>query len=248
MSEEKKELTGYIHSLESFGSVDGPGVRYVIFVAGCAMRCQFCHNPDTWDMKVGTPYTADELLKKAIRYKGYWGKEGGITVSGGEPMLQIDFLTELFRKAKAQGIHTTLDTSGNPYTEAEPFYSKWQKLMEYTDLVLLDIKQIDEAEHIRLTGHSNKNILAMARELSDMKKPVWIRHVLVPGGSDKDEYLHQLADFIHTLKNVERVEVLPYHTLGIFKWEKLGIPYPLEGVKPPTQARIDNARRILGAI
>ena len=212
-----EEIKGYVHSLESFGSVDGPGVRYVIFLSGCAMRCQFCHNPDTWKM-------------------------------GGEPLLQIDFLTELFRQAKAAGVHTTLDTSANPYTEKEPFYSKWLELMKYTDLVLLDIKQIDEEEHIKLTGQSNKNILAMARKLSDMGKPMWIRHVLVPGGSDKDEYLHRLADFIHTLKTVERVEVLPYHTLGVFKWEQLGIPYPLEGVRPPSEERINNAREILGAI
>lgn len=241
-------MEGYVHSLESFGSVDGPGVRYVIFLSGCAMRCQFCHNPDTWNMKEGQVTTADELLNKALRYKGYWGNKGGITVSGGEPLLQMDFLTELFRKAKQAGIHTTLDTSANPYTEKEPWHSKWLELMKYTDLVLLDIKQIDEKEHIKLTGHTNRNILAMAQELSDMGKTVWIRHVLVPGGSDKDEYLHRLADFIHTLKNVERVEVLPYHTLGMFKWEKLAIPYPLEGVKPPTQERIDNARKILGAI
>ena len=239
---------GYVHSLESFGSVDGPGVRFVIFLAGCSMRCQFCHNPDTWKMSAGTKYTTEELLKKAVRYRAYWGEEGGITVTGGEPLLQIDFLLELFRKAKEQGIHTTIDTSGSPFTREEPFFGKLQELMKYTDLVMLDIKQIDEQEHIKLTGHSNKNILAMARELSDMKKPVWIRHVLVPDGSDKDEYLHRLADFIHTLSNVERVEVLPYHTLGKFKWENLGLSYPLEGVNPPTQERIDNARKILGAI
>lgn len=241
-------LKGYVHSLESFGSVDGPGVRYVIFLSGCAMRCQFCHNPDTWNMKDGKEYTADQLLKIALRYKSYWGEKGGITVSGGEPLLQMEFLTELFKKAKEAGIHTTLDTSGNPYIAKEPWHAQWLELMKYTDLVLLDIKQIDEQEHRKLTGQTGENILAMARELSDMEKPVWIRHVLVPGGSDKDEYLYRLADFIHTLKNVQRVEVLPYHTLGTFKWEKLGIPYPLEGVKPPTQERIDNARKILGAI
>ena len=245
---ELEMLKGYVHSLESFGSVDGPGVRYVIFLSGCAMRCQFCHNPDTWKMGEGQQYTPSQLLKQALRYKNYWGNKGGITVSGGEPLLQIDFLTELFRQAKAAGVHTTLDTSANPYTEKEPFYSKWLELMKYTDLVLLDIKQIDEEEHIKLTGQSNKNILAMARKLSDMGKPMWIRHVLVPGGSDKDEYLHRLADFIHTLKTVERVEVLPYHTLGVFKWEQLGIPYPLEGVRPPSEERINNAREILGAI
>ena len=176
MSEEKKELTGYIHSLESFGSVDGPGVRYVIFVSGCAMRCQFCHNPDTWDMKVGTPYTAEELLKKAVRYKGYWGKEGGITVSGGEPMLQLDFLTELFQKAKAQGIHTTLDTSGNPFTREGERFEKIRKLLEVTDLVMLDIKHIDDEQHKILTGQTNRNILDMARYLDEIGKPMWIRH------------------------------------------------------------------------
>ena len=197
----------------------------------------------------GAWMTAQEARQEIDRdLPFYQNSGGGVTFSGGEPLLQIDFLTEFFRQAKAAGVHTTLDTSGNPYTEAEPFYSKWLELMKYTDLVLLDIKQIDEEEHIKLTGQSNKNILTMARKLSDMGKPMWIRHVLVPGGSDKDEYLHRLADFIHTLKTVERVEVLPYHTLGVFKWEQLGIPYPLEGVRPPSEERINNAREILGEI
>jgi pyruvate formate lyase activating enzyme len=238
---------GYIHSLESFGSVDGPGVRYLIFTTGCAMRCQFCHNPDTWDMKKGTLYTADELLEKAVKFRSYWGKDGGITVSGGEPLLQIDFLTELFKKAKEMGIHTTIDTSGQPFTREEPFYSKFNQLMEYTDLLLLDIKHIDDEQHKILTGHTNQNILDLARYLSDIKKPIWIRHVLVPERSDKDEYLDQLRAFIDTLDNVEKVEVLPYHTLGVFKWEELGYDYPLEGIDPPTQERIDHAKRVLGA-
>ncbi len=242
---ENKDITGYVHSLESFGSVDGPGVRYVIFLTGCAMRCQFCHNPDTWDMQKGTPYTAGELLDKACRYRSYWKSEGGITVSGGEPLLQIDFLLELFRESKQRGIHTTLDTSGNPFTTEEPFYSKWLELMKYTDLILLDIKHIDEEQHRILTGQTNKNILDMAKHLSDLEKPVWIRHVLVPERNDKDEYLHQLADFIHSLKNVERVEVLPYHTLGVFKWEQVGIDYPLEGIHPPSAERVRNAEEIL---
>ena len=242
---ESKERKGYVHSLESFGSVDGPGVRYVIFLTGCAMRCQFCHNPDTWDMTTGTPYTAGELLDKACRYRSYWKSKGGITVSGGEPLLQIDFLLELFKEAKERNIHTTLDTSGNPFTTEEPFYSKWLELMKYTDLILLDIKHIDEEQHKILTGQTNQNILEMARQLSDMGKPVWIRHVLVPERNDKDEYLHRLADFIHTLKNVERVEVLPYHTLGVFKWEQLGIYYPLKGIDPPTAERVRNAEEIL---
>ena len=240
-------MEGYIHSTESFGSVDGPGVRFVIFTAGCPMRCQFCHNPDTWNMKTGTLTSTDDLIKKALRYRSYWGDEGGITVSGGEPLLQIDFLTELFKKAKENGIHTTLDTSGNPFTREEPFFSKFNELMQYTDLILLDIKNIDEKEHMRLTGHTNKNILDLATYLSDMKKPVWIRHVLVPKRSDKDEYLDRLHEFILTLHNVERVEVLPYHTLGAYKWKELGMEYPLEGIDPPTAERVENARKRLGA-
>lgn len=236
---------GYIHSLESFGSVDGPGIRYVIFTSGCAMRCQFCHNPDTWNMKAGTPYTADELIDKALKYRAYWGSKGGITVSGGEPLLQIDFLLELFKRARQKGIHTTLDTSGNPFTKKEPFFGKFQKLMEYTDLVLLDIKHIDDGQHNILTGQSNQNILELAEYLSDIGKPVWIRHVLVPGRSDEDAYLIRLHDFIATLKNVEKVEVLPYHTLGVYKWKELGLEYPLEGVEPPTTERVENAKRIL---
>ena len=171
----------------------------------------------------------------------------GPSVSGGEPLLQIDFLTELFKKAKENGIHTTLDTSGNPFTREEPFFSKFNELMQYTDLILLDIKHIDEKEHIRLTGHTNKNILDLATYLSDMKKPVWIRHVLVPKRNDKDEYLDRLHEFILTLHNVERVEILPYHTLGAYKWKELGMEYPLEGIDPPTAERVENARKRLGA-
>ncbi len=241
----KTRTQGYIHSLESFGSVDGPGVRYLIFTTGCAMRCQFCHNPDTWNMNSGTLYTADELIDKAWKYRTYWGSKGGITVSGGEPLLQIDFLLELFQKAKERGINTTLDTCGNPFTREEPFFSKFQELMKVTDLVMLDIKHIDDEQHKILTGQTNKNILDMARYLSDTGKPVWIRHVLVPERSDKDEYLHRLHDFIETLDNVEKVEVLPYHTLGVYKWKELGIPYQLEGIDPPSKERVENANRIL---
>lgn len=238
-------LKGYVHSLESFGSVDGPGVRYIIFLTGCAMRCQFCHNPDTWDMKKGTLYTTDELLEKAMKYRSYWKNDGGITVSGGEPLLQIDFLTELFRKAKANGIHTTLDTSGNPFTREEPFFSKFNELMKYTDLVMLDIKHIDDEQHKILTGCTNKNILDLARYLSDIEKPVWIRHVLVPERSDYDEYLIKLDEFIQSLDNVQKVEVLPYHTLGAYKWDELGYEYKLKGIDPPSVERVENANKLL---
>ena len=239
------EVKGYIHSTESFGSVDGPGVRFIIFVSGCPMRCQFCHNPDTWKMQDGELKTTDELLKTALRYKSYWKDKGGITVSGGEPLMQMDFLIDLFKKAKEQGVHTNIDTSGAVFTKEEPFFGKLQELLKYTDMLMLDIKHIDEKEHIRLTGHTNKNILDLATYLSDMKKPVWIRHVLVPKRSDKDEYLDRLHEFILTLHNVERVEVLPYHTLGAYKWKELGYDYKLEGIDPPTQERIENANRIL---
>ncbi len=237
--------SAYVHSIETFGLVDGPGVRFIVFLSGCPMRCNFCHNPDTWNMQSGTLTPADELLKKALRYKNYWGDDGGITVSGGEPLLQIDFLIEFFKEAKKQGVHTTIDTSGNPFTKEEPFFSKFQELMKYTDLLLLDIKHIDDDEHFKITKQTNKNILELARYLSDIKKPVWIRHVLVPGYSDNDEYLKKLNDFIQTLENVEKVEVLPYHSLGVSKYEKLGIDYELKDVKPPTPERIENANKLL---
>lgn len=236
---------GYVHSIETFGLVDGPGVRFIIFLSGCAMRCNFCHNPDTWDMTAGTLTSVDELIKKALRYKSYWGEDGGITVSGGEPLLQIDFLTELFKKAKENGVHTTLDTSGNPFKRDESFMQKFDELMKYTDLILLDIKHIENDEHLKITKQPNENILDMAKYLSEIQKPVWIRHVLVPGYSDNDIYLKKLYEFIKDLKNVQKVEVLPYHTLGISKYEKLGMDYELKDVKPPTEERIANANEIL---
>jgi len=190
---------------------------------------------------------ADEVIEKAIRYSSYWKENGGITVSGGEPLIQIDFLIELFEKCNERGINTCLDTSGNPFTYDEPFFSKFKKLMELTDIVLLDIKHIDCNEHIKLTAQSNENILDMARYLSDINKPVWIRHVLVPGINDSDEYLKRLYDFISTLNNVERVDVLPYHTYGVGKWETLGMPYQLTGVNPPSKELVEHVKRMLRA-
>lgn len=238
-------MYGYIHSTESFGSVDGPGVRFVIFTAGCPMRCQFCHNPDTWNMRAGEKVDSDELVEKAMHYRAYWKSDGGITVSGGEPLIQIDFLIELLKKFKAKGVHTTIDTSGAPFTREEPFFSKFEELMKYTDLLLVDIKHIDIEKHIELTGVSNDNILDMMKYLSDIKKPVWIRHVLVPQRSDYDEYLIKMREFIDTLDNVEKIEVLPYHTFGVPKWEQLGMEYKLDGINPPTEERIINANKIL---
>ena len=236
-------MIGHIHSTESFGAADGPGVRFIVFMQGCHMRCRYCHNPDTWKMDGGDEVTADEILKRALRFKPYWGKDGGITISGGEPLLQIDFVIELFKKAKELGINTCIDTAGNPFTKEEPFFSKFEELMKYTDLLLLDLKEINPTRHKDLTGFDNSNIIEMAKYLSEINKPVWIRHVLVPEHSDFDEDLDALGDFIDTLSNVDRVEILPYHTLGKFKWENLGIPYTLESISPPSAERIENAKQ-----
>lgn len=241
------EVKGRIHSTENFGTVDGPGVRFVIFSQGCRMRCQFCHNPDTW--KIDDPKaslrSADDVLAEALKYQSYWGEKGGITVSGGEPLLQLDFLLDLFKKAKAKGIHTTIDTCGKPFTREEPFFSKFEELMNYTDLLLFDIKHIDNEAHKRLTSLGNENILEMAKYLSEINKPVWIRHVLVPFRSDYDEFLIRLDTFIKTLNNVDKVEILPYHTMGKFKWDEMGLKYPLEGIEPPTDDRVQNAKNLL---
>ena len=240
-------MIGHIHSTESFGAADGPGVRFIVFMQGCHMRCRYCHNPDTWKMDGGDEVTADEILKRALRFKPYWGKDSGITISGGEPLLQIDFVIELFKKAKELGINTCIDTAGNPFTKEEPFFSKFEELMKYTDLLLLDLKEINPTRHKDLTGFDNSNIIEMAKYLSEINKPVWIRHVLVPEHSDFDEDLDALGDFIDTLSNVDRVEILPYHTLGKFKWENLGIPYTLESISPPSAERIENAKQRIHA-
>lgn len=237
---------GYIHSTESFGASDGPGVRFIIFLKGCNLRCKYCHNPDTWCGGGAEKATADELITKALRYKSYWKSEGGITVSGGEPLLQIDFLIELLKKAKENGINTCIDTAGEPFSTDEEWLKKFNELMKYTDLVMLDIKHIDSVSHKDLTGKGNENILKMAKYLSKIGKSMWIRHVLVPEYTDSDENLKALKEFIDTLSNVERIELLPYHTLGRFKWENLDLEYELDGISPPTDERIQNAKKILG--
>lgn len=253
-----KDVMGWVHSTESFGAVDGPGIRFLIFLQGCNMRCRYCHNPDTWRMPgkeengqapkgPWKQMSVDELLRKAERYRTYWRDTGGITVSGGEALLQIDFLTALFEEAHRRRISTVLDTAAQSFTRKQPFFGKFERLMDSTDLVLLDIKHIDDAKHRMLTGHTNENILDCARCLSDIGKPVWIRHVLVPGINDSEEDLSRTADFIRTLKNVRKVEVLPYHTLGVFKWEELGYRYTLKDVEPPTDESVAIAKRILSA-
>ena len=238
-------LTGFIHSTESFGSVDGPGLRFIVFLQGCRMRCEFCHNPDTWNIGGGDKMTTDEVLVMALDYKDFWGDKGGITVSGGEPLLQIDFIIELFQKAKALGINTTIDTCGQPFTRDEPFFARFEELMKVTDLILMDIKHIDSDQHKKLTMWKNESIMEMTRYLSDTGKPVWIRHVLIPERTDYDEYLKRLGDYIATLDNVKKVEILPYHKMGVYKYDALNIPYKLEGIDPPTQERVLNAQKLL---
>lgn len=235
-----------VYSVESFGASDGPGVRYIVFLQGCPMRCKYCHNVDSRAFGIGEKKTADELLTKALRCKSYWKNGGGITLSGGEPLAQMEFATEFFRKAKAEGVHATLDTSGCYYTEDEPFYSDFMELMKYTDLVMLDIKEINSERHKAITGFDNKNILAMAKKLSDIGKPMWIRHVLVPGYTDFPEDLKALGDFCRSLKTLERFQILPYHTLGVFKWEKAGIDYPLNDVVPPTAEHVKECEKLVG--
>lgn len=210
------------------------------------MRCRYCHNPDTW--KVGESAetaTVTELLDRAERYRDYWGREGGITVSGGEALLQMDFLTALFEEARRRGINTCLDTAAQPFTREEPFFSRFRRLMQSTDLILLDLKHMDPERHRWLTGHTNENILDCARYLSEAGVPVWIRHVLVPGITDDEEHLRSMRRFIDSLQNVKKVEVLPYHTLGIQKWAKLGVPYTLQDVPVPSAEQERRAREIL---
>ena len=240
-------MTGKLHSFETFGSVDGPGVRFLVFLSGCPFRCRYCHNPDTWARPAPLEMSADAVLVKALRYRSYWGAEGGITVSGGEPLLQPEFVAELFGQAKAQGVNTCLDTAGGPFTREGGGFAAFERLLAATDLVLLDLKHLDSAAHRDLTGADNASVLDFARYLAEIGKPVWIRHVLVPGVTDAEDHLRRLADFIRTLPNVRRTEVLPYHTLGVPKWEALGIPYGLAGVEPPTDEALAAARRILSA-
>lgn len=234
-----------VHSIETFGSVDGPGLRYILFLKGCRLRCAFCHNADTWDLSSEDQRSADEILDHAERYRSYWGSEGGITVSGGEPLLQIDFLIELFQKAKQRNINTCIDTAGEPFTKEGEWFTKFEELMHYTDILLVDIKHIDRNKHIRLTGKPNDNILEMFHYLSDINKPIWIRQVLVPGWTDDIEDLKKTRAFIETLSNVKKIEILPYHNMGAYKWEKLGMKYPLEGVEAPDKDSIELADKVL---
>ena len=236
-------MHGFIHSTESFGTVDGPGVRFVIFLQGCPMRCQYCHNPDTWKMNSGAVRSAESLIRDYERNKAFYAK-GGITVTGGEALMQIDFLLELFGLAKEKGIHTCLDTSGVTYRPGQSNYNdKLDRLMALTDLVMLDIKHIDPEGHKALTGHDNAGILAFAKYLAGKKVPVWIRHVVVPGITDDPGQLSRLGAFLSQLPNVQALDVLPYHVMGVSKYKELGLDYPLEGVPAATTEQAKEAKK-----
>lgn len=222
-------MEGFVHSIESFGTVDGPGVRYVVFMQGCPMRCAYCHNPDTWELNVGPKKSVDEIINEFEKNRAFY-KDGGITVTGGEPLMQIDFVTELFKKAKVHHIHTCLDTSGITFNRESRTIHKMDELMQYTDLVMLDIKHIDPIEHLKLTQQKNDNILDYVRYLSEIQKDVWIRHVVVPTITQNDKYLYQLGYFLGEFKNIKALDILPYHTMGIVKYEQLKMDYPLKEI------------------
>ena len=232
-------MLGYIHSLESFGTVDGPGIRFVVFMQGCPLRCLYCHNPDTWEVKRETPYQLEPeaLLAEVLRYKNFIAK-GGVTVTGGEPLLQPEFLKEFFRLCRENGIHTALDTSGYICS------GKALKVLEYVDLVLLDIKTIDAGLHPRLTAVKLDNTLRFLDELEKRDIPVWVRHVVVPSLTDNDEDLEKLAGYVSRYKVIQKAELLPYHTMGIYKYEAQGLDYKLKGVEPLSAERLANAKTI----
>lgn len=240
---EEKDLRYYakVHSVESFGTVDGPGIRFVLFLQGCHLQCKYCHNRDTWDMKGGSYKSLDEIFNKIMNYKNYICPNGGVTITGGEPLLQAKLVFELFTKLKKQNIHTCIDTSGMVALTEDI-----KKVLSVTDLVLLDIKHIDSKKCKELVGFSNKLELDFAKYLSDNDIPIWIRQVLIPGYTDDEQDLLKLKDFIASLKTVQKVELLPYHDMGKFKWKKLGIKYDLEGVRPANLQDINKAKEILG--
>lgn len=243
MNKQNLDLNYYakVHSIESFGTVDGPGIRFVLFLQGCHLKCKYCHNRDTWDINSGEYKSLDDVFEKIMKYKNYIHPNGGVTVTGGEPLLQVKFLIELFKKLKKENIHTCIDTSGMvPLTEDIKY------LLSLTDLVLLDIKHINTEKCKDLVGFNNEKELAFAKYLSDNNIHMWIRQVLIPGYTDDEKDLLQLKDFIDNLKTVDKIEILPYHDMGKYKWKQLGLNYELENVRSTTDEDIKKAKKILG--
>jgi len=238
-------MDGYIHSIETFGTVDGPGIRYVVFMQGCPMRCAYCHNPDTWDAGKGEKISQDKIIAGFLKNREFY-KNGGITVTGGEPLLQAEFVGGLFKNAKMNNIHTCLDTSGVLFDESNPEQmKKIDSLLDVTDLVMLDIKHIDCEKHKKLTGFSNERIIAFAKYLEKRSIPTWIRTVIVPGVTDDEDDLRSLGKFIGSLKNVKALDVLPYHTMGVEKYKELGIEYPLSGIPVAEKSAVANSKEYI---
>lgn len=238
-------MQGRIHSLESFGTVDGPGTRFVVFVQGYPLRCAYCHNPDTWSVEGGTLMDPEEIFEQYERNKAFY-KTGGITVTGGEPLMQLDFLIDLFTIAKRKEVHTCIDTSGITFNPQQPVWlKKLDHLMELTDLVMLDIKHIDPEKHVELTGKSNERVLAFAEYLNEKKVDMWIRHVVVPGLTDDDKYLYELGYFIGQFSNLKALDLLPYHTMGAAKYQKLGIEYRLADLPAMDKEKIPEKKQIV---
>lgn len=232
-------MVGKIHSIESMGLADGPGIRFIVFFQGCSLRCAYCHNPDTWDIDGGNEITAEELVERALRFKTYFKSSGGgVTCSGGEPLLQPEFLIEFLKLCKENGLHTAIDTAGFGR-------GQYEEILKYTDLVLLDVKHVTEIGYKEITGRTPKEFLKFVSALEKANTPTWIRHVVVPGLTDGKEHIERLNKFIDEFSNVEKVELLPYHVLGVNKYRKMGIPYRLDGVDPMSKDRIKKLEKIL---
>lgn len=239
------EMTGRVHSIESFGTVDGPGTRFVVFLQGCPMRCLYCHNPDTWNPNEGQERTVEDIMAELEKTKGYY-KNGGITVTGGEPLMQIDFVIELFTAAKKKGIHTCLDTSGIMFNKNnEELVKKYDCLMEVTDLIMLDIKHIDPEEHVKLTAQKIDHIIDFIRYIDEKTPEIWIRHVVVPTITYKEEYLKKLGVFLASIHRLKALDVLPYHTMGEVKYQQLGMDYPLKGLEALDKSEAIKAKEII---
>lgn len=237
-------MKGYVHSIESCGTVDGPGIRLVVFLQGCPMRCLYCHNPDTWEPRVGEQMDVEEILDQ-YHSKEQFYKNGGITCTGGEPLMQLEFVTKLFKRCQEEGIHTCLDTSGITFHDSKEYLDKLDQLLAVTNLIMLDIKHIDPIEHQKLTSQPLDKIIDFTRYVDSHNVSLWVRHVVVPGYTQNDDYLYRLGEFIATLKNVKALDVLPYHTMGIVKYQQMNMKYPLEGIEALTKEDAIAARQII---
>ena len=235
----KSNPKGYVSSIETLGTVDGPGVRFVVFLKGCSLRCLYCHNPETWETKgASEEYTPQKLVKQILRYKNYFGESGGVTFSGGEPLLQPEFLIESLKLLKKEGIHTCVDTAGVGC-------GNYAEILKYTDLVILDVKAVEEDEYLRLTGRDMAEFRKFLSAVGETDVKLWIRQVVVPNMNDTEEHILKLKKFVSNLKHVEKIELLPYRTMGEIKYNNLGIPYPLKGVPEMDAEKIDELKKFL---